>query len=66
MLISLVVQNDLHLDQLVVKRTFLHGDLKEIIYMKQPHGYGVKGNEGHVCLLKKSNLWTQTVSMVLV
>jgi hypothetical protein len=28
-----------------VKKTFLHGDLEEEIYMKQPEGYVVKGNK---------------------
>ncbi|GJW81925.1 copia LTR rider [Tanacetum coccineum] len=39
------------LEQLDVKTTFLHGNLEEIIYMRQPPGYE-QGNK--VCLLKKS------------
>ena len=35
-----------------VKSTFLHGDLKEEIYMEQPLGY-VQDNSSLVCLLKK-------------
>ncbi|GLJ31516.1 hypothetical protein SUGI_0632490 [Cryptomeria japonica] len=45
---------DLHLEQLDVKTTFLHGDLEEEIYMLQPQGYEVKGKENLVCRLKKS------------
>jgi hypothetical protein len=30
-----------------VKTTFLHGDLEEEIYIKQPEGYVVKGNKEH-------------------
>ena len=32
-ILSLVVANDLHLEQLDVKTTFLHGDLEKEIYM---------------------------------
>jgi len=37
-----------------VKTTFLHGDLEEEIYMKQPKGFIVKGEKELVCKLKKS------------
>jgi hypothetical protein len=37
-----------------VKTTFLHGDLEEEIFMKQPEGYAVKGKKELVCKLKKS------------
>eukprot|EP00253_Pinus_taeda_P003374 PITA_03374 len=37
-----------------VKTTFLHGDLEEEIYMKQPEGFAVKGKKEMVCKLKKS------------
>ena len=44
----------LHLEQLDVKTSFLHGDLEEEIYMQQPQGYEVKGKDNLVCRLKKS------------
>ena len=52
-ILSLVVVEDLHLEQLDVKTSFLHGDLEEEIYMQQPRGYEVKGNGNLVCRLKK-------------
>jgi len=53
-ILSLMAVEDLHLEQLDVKTTFLHGDLEEEIYMQQPQGYEVKGKEKLVCRLKKS------------
>ena len=35
-ILSIVAVEDLHLEQLNVKTTFLHGDLEEEIYMEQP------------------------------
>jgi Reverse transcriptase (RNA-dependent DNA polymerase) len=52
-LLSLVAMKDLKLEQLDVKTAFLHGDLEEQIYMKQPEGFEITGKEDHVCLLKK-------------
>ena len=37
-----------------VKMTFLYGDLEEEIYMKQPEGFIMKGQESKVCNLIKS------------
>ena len=37
-----------------VKTTFLHTDLEEEIYMKQPKGFAVKGKKQTICKLKKS------------
>jgi hypothetical protein len=35
-ILSLVAVEDLHLEHLDVKTSFLHGDLEEEIYMQQP------------------------------
>jgi hypothetical protein len=53
-LLALVAQLNLELAQLDVKTAFLHGDLKEEIYMTQPDGYKVAGKEDWVCKLSKS------------
>ena len=53
-ILSLVAVEDLHLEQLDVKTAFLHGDLDEDIYMRQPEGYEENGKENMVCKLKKS------------
>ena len=45
---------DFEIEQMDVKTTFLHEDLKEEIYMKQPEGFMVKGKKELVCRLKKS------------
>ncbi|GJV67600.1 zinc finger, CCHC-type containing protein [Tanacetum coccineum] len=37
-----------------VKTTFLNGDLEEEVYMKQPEGFVMPGNEHKVCKLVKS------------
>ena len=53
-ILSLVVVKYLHLEQLDVKTTYLHGDLEEESYMQHPQGYEVKGEENLVCILKKN------------
>ena len=48
-ILSIVATEDLHLEQLDVKTTFLYADLDEEIYMEQPQGFEVKGKENLVC-----------------
>jgi hypothetical protein len=45
---------DFEVEQMDVKTTFLHRDLEEENFMKQPEGYAVKGKKELVCKLKKS------------
>ncbi|KAE8686612.1 Methyl esterase 17 [Hibiscus syriacus] len=45
---------NIHLEQLDVKTTFLHGNLEEEIYMLQPEGFEEKEKKNLVCRLNKS------------
>lgn len=53
-MLAAVTQLDLELEQLDVKTAFLHGNLEEKIYMKQPPGFIDKSHPDYVCLLNKS------------
>ena len=52
--LSVAAAYDLEVEQMDVKTAFLHGDLEEEIYMRQPEGFEAKGKENLVCKLKKS------------
>ncbi|GKV28962.1 hypothetical protein SLEP1_g37944 [Rubroshorea leprosula] len=53
-ILDLAASLNLEIKQLDVKTAFLHGDLEEEIYMKQPEGFEVQGKKNLVCKLKKS------------
>jgi hypothetical protein len=53
-LLSLAASHGLLIHQMDVKTTFLNGEMKEEIYMTQPDGFVVKGQEDKVCKLLKS------------
>ena len=53
-MLSIVVDQDLELEQLDVKTAFLPVTIDEEIYMDQPEGYIERGQEGKVCKLVKS------------
>ena len=44
-LLIIVASENLHLEQMDVKTTFLHGDLDKEIYMQQPEGFVVPSKE---------------------
>ena len=54
MLIALAAGHDLKIHQMDVKTTFLNGELEEEIYVKQPEGFLVPGEEDKVCRLVES------------
>lgn len=72
--LSLAVSYGWHLRQLDVQNAFLHGDLHETVYMKQPPGFVEPSLPNHVCLLSKSlyglkqspRAWFQTLSSALI
>jgi len=50
----MVTDQDMKLEWLDVKTTFLHGKPEEMISMKQPEGFVKQEKEDYVCILKKS------------
>jgi len=45
LILSIVVSFDFEIENMDVKKIFLHRDLEEEIYMKQPEGFVVKSNK---------------------
>lgn len=45
LVLALAAQKEWHIYQLDVKLAFLHDELSEEMFIEQPHGYELKGNE---------------------
>ena len=54
LLIALAALKDWQIHHLDVKSAFLNGEINEVIYVKKPEGFLVKGKEGYVLRLKKA------------
>ena len=54
LILAIVANMNLELHQMDVKTAFLNGELKEEIYIEQPVGFIMKGQEQKVCRLLKS------------
>jgi hypothetical protein len=53
-ILSITILEEWHLRQLDVQNAFLHGNLEEDVYMRQPLGYENKNMPNYVCRLDKS------------
>jgi Reverse transcriptase (RNA-dependent DNA polymerase)/Integrase core domain len=54
LLLALATLRDWEVHQIDVKSAFLNGELDEEIYMQQPEGFAVAGQENKVCRLQKA------------
>ncbi|RVW98461.1 Retrovirus-related Pol polyprotein from transposon TNT 1-94 [Vitis vinifera] len=54
LLLSMAAMCSWPLYQLDIKNAFLHGDLADEVYMKQPPGFVAQGESGLVCRLRRS------------
>ncbi|BBN70178.1 wall associated kinase-like 1, partial [Prunus dulcis] len=54
LILSLAAMNKWHLRQLDVKNAFLHGELEEEVFMRQPQGFADPGYPDFVCKHKKT------------
>ena len=54
LILAIAAQYSWNVFQLDVKSAFLHGNLKEDIYVQQPNGFVRKGEEEKVYKLKKA------------
>ena len=54
LLIALAALKGWQIHHLDVKSAFLNGEINEVIHVKQPEGFLVKGKEGYVLRLKKA------------
>ena len=66
LVLGMVAVENLLLEQLDVKTTFLHGDLEEDIYTILPEGSLFRGQENLVCKLRKSLYVLKTSSKIVV
>src|SRR6202012_5185415 len=54
MMLALTALKDWHISGLDVKTAFLYGDLDEELYMEQPEGFKIPGQQNKVMRLKKA------------
>ncbi|NBX98326.1 hypothetical protein EBQ81_05715, partial [bacterium] len=54
LLFAIATHHDLEVDQMDITSAFLHGDIDNEIYIEQPEGYVVEGQEGKVLPLNKA------------
>ena len=54
LIIALVASQGWNLHQMDVKTAFLHGSIKEEVYVEQLEGFEIYDRKYHVCRLKKA------------
>ena len=54
LIIALVASQGWNLHQMDVKTAFLHGSIKEEVYVEQPEGFEIYDRKSHVCRLRKA------------
>lgn len=72
-LLSIAMEYDMKIEHLDVKTAFLNGELHETVYMEQPEGFTIKGQENKVFKLNKaiyglkqaSKAWYKKIDHVL-
>jgi hypothetical protein len=65
-ILSVVVSFYFEVEQMDVKTTFLHGDLEEEIYMKQPKGFASEGKERAGMQAEKFLVWVKEITKDVV
>jgi hypothetical protein len=58
MMLALAALKNWHISALDVKTAFLYGELDEELYMEQPEGFKVKGQEGKVSCSRLGARWS--------
>eukprot|EP00253_Pinus_taeda_P001650 PITA_01650 len=53
-IIALATSQGWNLHQMDVKTAFLHGSIKEEVYVEQPKGFKVQDRQTHICRVKKA------------
>ena len=72
--LSVAPSRKMQVEHLDVKTAFLHGEIKEDIYMEQPPGFKKAGDKPLVCKLQKSiyglkqaaRAWNEKLSQMLI
>lgn len=72
-LLALAAEYNMDIEHLDVKTAFLNGDLKETVFMEQPEGFQIKGQENKVYKLNKaiyglkqaSKAWYEKIDYIL-
>ena len=65
-MLSITAQKKWKVYQMDVKSALLNGVVKEEVYVEQPPGYEIEGQEHKLCKLGESSLWSEASAMRMV